>query len=318
MGFEIIDIRRFVAQDFAPLLDAESHAWREGLRWDFTSSARVVSTCLQEKRLSGYALVFQGKVQGYCFFFYDGEKGLIGDLFVDPSSAGLEQALRLLEHVIETLLATPGLRRVEAQLPHFGFEQLEPCFHTSHFEGYRRRFMALSLLHGPLAHAKRGSSSLNDFLIVPWERKHDHEAAELVYDTYCNHVDTIINDQYGSLAGATRLIENIIHQHGCGEYLPHLSHVALHRSSQRLAGILAVTAVLPDTAHIPQVAIARPFQGCGLGTLLMELSFEDLARQGYQQVSLTVTDQNAGALRLYERLGFETFRTFGAFVFNRS
>jgi ribosomal protein S18 acetylase RimI-like enzyme len=50
---------------------------------------------------------------------------------------------------------------------------------------------------------------------------------------------------------------------------------------------------------------------------LLEAAFNDLARAGYQRVSLTVTDTNAGALRLYERLGFKTFRTFGAFVFNR-
>jgi ribosomal protein S18 acetylase RimI-like enzyme len=49
----------------------------------------------------------------------------------------------------------------------------------------------------------------------------------------------------------------------------------------------------------------------------LESAFNDLVRAGYQRVSLTVTDTNAGALRLYERLGFKTFRTFGAFVFNR-
>jgi ribosomal protein S18 acetylase RimI-like enzyme len=50
----------------------------------------------------------------------------------------------------------------------------------------------------------------------------------------------------------------------------------------------------------------------------LESAFNDLARAGYQRVSLTVTDANSGAFRLYERLGFKTFRTFGAFVFNRT
>ena len=48
----------------------------------------------------------------------------------------------------------------------------------------------------------------------------------------------------------------------------------------------------------------------------MEAAFQDLAREGFEQVTLTVTDANAGAVRLYQRLGFETFKTFGAFIYN--
>jgi ribosomal protein S18 acetylase RimI-like enzyme len=49
----------------------------------------------------------------------------------------------------------------------------------------------------------------------------------------------------------------------------------------------------------------------------MEAAFRDLAREGFKEVTLTVTDANAGAVRLYERIGFETFKTFGAFVYSR-
>lgn len=324
MTYEIIDIRRFEAQAFVPLLDAESCAWSDGLRWDFGPSARIVSTCLREKRLAGYALIFEGKVRGYCFFFYDGEKGLIGDLFLDSSVAGIDHAHRLLNHVIETLLGTPGVRRVEAQLPHFSFEALEPCFCSHGFRAYLRRFMAHPLGNSrppsaisSLSVAAKASADPDSFVVLPWERQYDHEAAELLHHTYRNHVDAGINDQYSSLAGTTRLIENIVLQQGCGEYLPRISRVAIHRPSQKLAGLLAVTAVRPRTAHIPQVAVPPPFQGCGLGTLLMESAFQDLTCQGYQEISLTVTDANAAAVRLYERLGFKTFREFGAFAYQR-
>lgn len=321
---EIIDIRRFEAHAFVPLLEVESRVWSSELRWDFGPSARVISNCLRDKRLAGYALVSEGKIQGYCFFFYDGEKGLIGDLFLDPSAAGVDSALRLLDHVIETLLGTPGVRRVEAQLPHFRFEALEPCFRAHGFQGYLRRFMARRL-GNPLppsaapssSGAAQGSRAPEGFSILSWERLHDREAAKTLYETYRNHVDAGINDQYSSLAGTTRLIENIVLQQGCGECLPRISRVAIHWPSQQLAGLLAVTAVRPRTAHIPQVAIPPPFQGRGLGTVLMESAFQDLTRQGYEEISLTVTDANIGAVRLYERLGFTTFREFGAFVYQR-
>jgi ribosomal protein S18 acetylase RimI-like enzyme len=96
-----------------------------------------------------------------------------------------------------------------------------------------------------------------------------------------------------------------------------VSKVAVHRQSHKLGGVLTVTSVRSDTAHIPQIAVARTLQGCGLGTALLESAFSDLVKAGYQRVSLTVTDLNVRALQLYERLGFRTFRNFGAFVFNR-
>ncbi len=326
VNFEIIDIRRFEAQDFAALLETEAAAWRQDLRWDFTSSMRVITNCLREKRLLGYALVDRGRIRGYCFYFYDGEKGLIGDLFVENASVTLDDARRLLGHVVETMVATPGLRRVEAQLPHFSYEQLDPCFGALSFVGYRRRFMALDLgraaphaaAGGSLSGAWPENGAAEEFLIVPWERRYDREAAEILFETYRLHVDAVINDQYGSVAGTTRLIENIVHHQGCGEYLPKVSRVAIHAGSQCIAGLLAITALRPRTAHIPQIAVARPFQGRGIGTLLMSTAFQELVARGYSEISLTVTDDNAGAVRLYERLGFETFRNFGAFVFNRS
>jgi ribosomal protein S18 acetylase RimI-like enzyme len=326
VGSEIIDIRHFEVSEFSELLDAESRAWNGELYWDFTSSARVISTCLREKRLSGYALVLDGVVRGYCFFFCDGEKGLMGDLFVSPAPAGLDQVLELLEHANETLLATPGLRRVEAQLPHYTFEDLESNFTSWKYSGFRRRFMALFLPEwqphassgsGPSDPTRRATASLDEFRITPCDKKYAREAAELLFAAYHNHVDAAINDQYSSLAGATRLLDNIVHHQGCGEFLEQVSKVAIHRRTRKLAGVLTVTAVRSDTAHIPQIAIARTLQGIGLGTALLESAFNELARAGYQRVSLTVTDANPGALRLYERLGFKTFRTFGAFVFNR-
>ncbi len=327
MGVETIDVNLFEAGEFRRLLEAESRVWHDELRWDFTGSAQLISSCLEERRVSGYALVADGRITGYCLYFYDGEKGVIGDLFVEHASVGLDGARTLLKRAVDDLLKTPGLQRVEAQLPHFSFEKLEPCFRERCFESYRRRFMAARLTNRPsggespsagrAASAREGRSGSEDFLIQPWERRHDREAAQLLDATYSRHVDTLINDQYATFEGTSRLVENIVHHRGCGEYLPQQSLVAIHRSSQKLAALLALTAVRPRTAHIPQIAVANQFQGSGLGTAMMGFSFQELAGQGYEEVSLTVTDLNAGAVRLYERLGFETFRTFGAFAWNR-
>jgi len=322
LPFEIIDIRRFEAKDFSDLLNAESLAWNEKLRWDFTASLQIINSCLREKRLSGYALLAESKIRGYCFFFYDGEKGLVGDLFVDPGLPGLDHACQLLDHAVETLLGTPGLRRVEAQLPHYKLEELEAGLHARQFQSYLRRFMSLPLDNLPVGKELPASPSnaadpslLANLRVMPWEGSFDQAAAELLYHTYQGHVDADINDQYASVSGTTRLVENIVHHEGCGEFLPRLSRLAVHQPTRQLAGILAATCIRPHTAHVPQVAVGVPFQGRGVGSLLMNSAFRDLAREGFKEVTLTVTDQNAGAVRLYERVGFQTFKTFGAFVY---
>jgi ribosomal protein S18 acetylase RimI-like enzyme len=323
LGFEIIDIRRFEPKEFANLLEAESLAWKDTLRWDFAASTRVISACLRDKRLSGYALAGEEGIRGYCFFFYDGDKGIIGDLFVDPELAGLGREHKLLEHALETLLATPGLRRIEAQLPHYERVDLESCFQLPRFQGFQRRFMSVSLASlrrvveaGPPHEPNEDNARWDENIkLIPWDKRFHDEAAEMLYQSYRGHVDATINYQYGSVLGTTRLIENIVYHQGCGDFLERVSRMAVHRSTQELAGILTVTRVLARTAHIPQVGVGPQFQGLGVGTALMEEAFQDLAEDGYEQVTLTVTDANAGALQLYQRLGFETFKTFGAFIY---
>jgi ribosomal protein S18 acetylase RimI-like enzyme len=323
LGFEIIDIRRFEPKEFSNLLEAESRAWNDTLHWDFDASARIINACLRDKRLSGYSLVGEGQIRGYCFFFYDGEKGIIGDLFVHPELGGLGHERELLEHALETLVGTPGLRRIEAQLPHYECEELESCFLSRQFRSFRRRFMSLSLEGRRRAAGEEPRSDpatehpwvREGIELIPWQRRFNDDAAEMLFQAYRQHVDALINDQYASVMGATRLIENIFHNQGCGEFLTRVSRMAVNRPTQQLAGILTVTSVRARTAHIPQVGVGPSFQGLGVGTALMEAAFHDLAEEGFEQVTLTVTDDNAGAVRLYQRLGFETFKTFGAFIY---
>jgi len=325
LEFEIIDIRRFEPKDFSNLLEAEACAWNDRMRWDFAASTRVINACLREKRLSGYALTGEGMIRGYCFFFYDGEKGIIGDLYLHPDAEGHGHEYELLEHALETLLGTPGLQRIEAQLPHYEREELESCFRSHGFQSFLRRFMALSLVgrqreagaSPPFETAAEKTWMREGVELIPWDRRFHDEAADLLYQSYRHHVDAAINDQYNSVMGATRLIENIFRNQGCGDFLTGVSRLAVHRPTQRLAGILTVTSVRAQTAHIPQVGVSPPFQGLGIGTALMDAAFQDLAQEGFEQVTLTVTDANAGAVRLYQRLGFETFKTFGAFIYSK-
>jgi ribosomal protein S18 acetylase RimI-like enzyme len=325
LGSRIVDVRQLRAQQFQPLLQAESRAWLEDLHWDYAPSSALISSYLEEKRLSGFALLEDDLARGYCLYFREGSKGLIGSLFVQSEDSRPGCAVDLLGKVIDALAGFVDVRRIEAQLPHFSIDQIGPYFRSRAFQTYLRQFMTFRLGAGP-ASGEKGASEAEpswqmatpgDFFFRPWERRYDREAAQLLHHVYRNHIDAAVNDQYCTLPGATRLVESIVRHRGCGDYLQQASIAAIQRSTGKLAGILGLTAVRPGTAHIPQIAVATSFQGIGLGGAMLRAAFEKLARSGYAETSLTVTALNSGAVRLYERLGFRTFREFGAFVWNR-
>jgi ribosomal protein S18 acetylase RimI-like enzyme len=317
---EIVNILDVEPAALRPLLEAESRAWETELHWDYSASSRLISTWLEERRLSGYTLRSDGKIRGFCFYFLEGPRAHIADLFIEPNQAELMYAKQLLDRVLRHLLTSPQTHRVEAQLPHFSFESLAPWFRIHCFEGYIREFMAVPLSTSNTAESiasETSSRSKGDFEIAPWERCHDRQAAELLYHAYHHHVDAAINEQYASLAGVSRLLENVVYHHGCGEFLGQASFVAFHRPTRKLAGILGATRVRRETAHLPQIAVGVEFQGAGVGTALLRRGLNHLQCQGFREVSLTATSLNHGAIRLYQRLGFRTFRAFGAFVWQR-
>jgi ribosomal protein S18 acetylase RimI-like enzyme len=326
LGSRIVDVRKLRAQQFQPLLQAESRAWLEDLHWDYAPSAGLISSFLDEKRLAGFVLVEDDLARGYCLYFREGSKGLIGTLFVEPGDSRTAAAVDLAGRAIDALVRFVDVRRIEAQLPHFSPGQIGPYFRSRAFQTYLRQFMTFRLgtsaVNRPDSVVPAGllqqKEMPGDFVFQPWERRHDREAAQLLHQVYQNHIDAVVNDQYCSLAGARHLVESIVRNRGCGDYLQQVSIAAVHRSTGKLAGILGLTAVRPGTAHIPQVAVATGYQGIGLGSAMLRTSFEKLTRAGFAEVSLTVTTLNSGAVRLYERVGFRTFREFGAFVWTRS
>jgi hypothetical protein len=66
--------------------------------------------------LNGCALLMNGHPVGYCYFVSEERKGLIGDLYVMHEFFSVENEERLLEYVVDTLVKTPFVRRIESQL----------------------------------------------------------------------------------------------------------------------------------------------------------------------------------------------------------
>jgi ribosomal protein S18 acetylase RimI-like enzyme len=313
LQLEILDLRHFQARDLVPLLEEESRVWDSQLRWDFHASSEIVRRYVDMRALNGFALLDGRLLVGYCYYVQEDHKVLIGDLFVSQAYRSPENQHRLLRHTVETAQHTPGVRRIEAQLMMLESDSVHRLYPPHQLAVFERNFM----LAPGIASVPRewfGPPPPPDLIVERWTEQHLDEAAELIARSYELHVDSHINDQYRSVAGARRFLHNIIQYPGCGVFHAPAAMMALSPGSRRICGISLTSLVAARVGHITQICVAPERRGQGIGSELLWRSARAFAERGCNAVSLTVTASNHGAIRLYERIGFRTIRRFRAYV----
>lgn len=314
---EIIDLRHFTSADLRPLLEEEKEVWSNLLLWDYGPSADMILRYVDARILPGYAAVERGLLHGYSFFVYEGNKGVIGDLFVtgEKSRAHAENPteVRLVTHVVETLQQSPGVRRIEAQLLVHESSALARPFQEEGFQRFPRLFMALPLKNGA------GFPAAPDVLppeieIRRWSDQDYQSAASLITACYRGHVDSDINDQYRSIQGALRFLNNIVRFPGCGTFDAGASFLAFDRRSRTPIGLILCSRVKHDVGHVTQLCVLADYRGQHVGRMLLAATSRELRRRSFQLLSLTVTEANRRAVELYKHIGFSVGRVFDAFV----
>jgi ribosomal protein S18 acetylase RimI-like enzyme len=316
----VVDLRKVSAAELAPLLDEEVEAWRASLDWDLHPATDLVRRFIDMQALNGFALLAGARPIGYSYFVRDGKKGLIGDLYVMAKERTQERENALMESTLEALWRSPGVHRVESQLLLFGatraslHEQRRMPF-AQWMQAFPRQFLEVSATHARslLPREPRGAS------IAPWTEARQDEAARLVAAAYRGHVDSDINDQYRSPAGARRFLNNIVQYPGCGTFFAPASYIALEAgrdARSALAGISLASLVSGESGHITQICVAPSQRGRGIGYELLRRSLVSLADQGCSSISLTVTSANSGAVELYDAMGFALRRHFSAYVWD--
>jgi ribosomal protein S18 acetylase RimI-like enzyme len=310
---EILDLRHFSSVDLRSLLEDETNAWSRLLCWDYSGSAEMILRYVDAKILPGYAAVDRGRVFGYSFFVYEGSKGVIGDLYVTngnrlPDPRQVE--IRLLTHVIETLQQSPGIHRVEAQLLAHEANAVSRPFLETGFQRHPRLFMVLNLgKTGPVP-----ISQHPEVEIRPWAEADYQPSAAVITASYRGHVDALINDQYHTLSGSLRFLNNIVRFPGCGVFDPESSFVALERRSKSIVGLILCSRVRKDVGHVTQICVLPDYRGKKIGECLLEATQANLRKRNFSALSLTVTEANHKAVTLYRRLSFDSKRIFDAFV----
>jgi ribosomal protein S18 acetylase RimI-like enzyme len=257
--------------------------------------------------------MLHGKAIGYTYHVAEDRKGLIGDLYLLEEYSTLENENRLIGAAFNNLADLPGVTRIECQLMMLRapYRRLLPGADKA--EIYERNFMAIDLDLVPGLPSGRAAERLT---LQNWSEERQDDAARLIASAYEGHIDSRINDQYRSAAGARRFLLNIVQYPGCGSFFPPASFFAYERSTGKMAGVSLASLVANDVGHITQICVAPSYSGQGIGYEMMRRSLESLHRHGCRKTSLTVTTANTGAIRLYERMGFATRRRFAAYVWS--
>lgn len=321
-SIEILDLRHFAAALIRPVIEAEGELWRRRLHWDYRTSAKLLMQYLDSHSLPGYAALEAEKVVGYAFCVYEETKAIVGDVFaVDglPSAPGgnaVAPAVEttLLKHLFETLLNSPQVNRVESQLLLHPSGAHAEIFRANHFRIFRRLFM-VQRVQGTSSHIR---ITLPDELEVRvWRDDDINSASRLIAEAYRGHPDSLINDQYCSVHGSLRFLNNIVRYSGCGQFSPQASHVVVHKPSRELIALILGSRVSSQSGHITQVCVHPNYRRIGLARMLLSAAADCFIRQGAEEISLTVTEANNHAIDLYKDNGYTCAHVFDAAVWVR-
>ena len=124
---------------------------------------------------------------------------------------------------------------------------------------FERNFMRLDLGRAPL----REGRVRHPMFIEKWSDHYQDAAAQLIAAAYTGHIDSRINDQYRSAAGARRFLYNIVQYPGCGAFYRPASYAAFEAASGRLCGISLASLVAAGVR--PHHADLRFARGAGNG-----------------------------------------------------
>src|SRR5580704_15957135 len=209
----VVELRHLRGGDLDMLLEEETQAWRETLDWDFRGSANLVRRFLEIQALNGFALLINGYPAGYCYYVAEERKGLIGDLYVLKDYLNVENEERLLTTVVDGLMKMQYIRRIESQLMMLRTGAAMALPGRRFLRAHARNFMEIST---DVAERLREGRPTQPVWFDSWSERKQDEAATLIASAYQGHIDSDINDQYRSPAGARRFLMNIVQFPGCG------------------------------------------------------------------------------------------------------
>jgi ribosomal protein S18 acetylase RimI-like enzyme len=234
---------------------------------------------------------------------------VICNLAVSPVCSTIAAGEALLKASIDAMRGK-GVRRIESPFVSFGCPWLVPAFERQGFRTYWRECLRMELRQPSGLIKPRAPVQ-----VEPWRRSHLHEAAAVMQAAYDGGVDAEIHQQYRSIDGCRVVLDNILHQGGCGIPVEEASAMASRRGCG--VGFVVVAEVAPRQAHLTQIAVVPEYQGTGVGQFLLHYSVSRLAERQFDTLSLIVSRANDRALRFYQANGFRSVLAFPVFAWEQ-
>lgn len=147
------------------------------------------------------------------------------------------------------------------------------------------------------------------YRFVAWNDALVDVHARAKYRSFRDEIDAVVFPCLGNLEGCRRLMREIRNKPG---FLPSATWLVAYGGSAedlQWCGTIQGVAERGGVGSIQNVGVTPGHRGLGLGTALIERALEGFRRYGLGDASLEVTADNAGAVRLYQRLGFRKART---------
>ncbi|MBN2024761.1 MAG: GNAT family N-acetyltransferase [Pirellulales bacterium] len=173
----------------------------------------------------------------------------------------------------------------------------------TYFKRYR---MEINLSGRPLPKARPPDG----YRLLAWDSVLLDAHARVKYLSFRDEIDAHVFPCLGELDGCTRLMREIAAKPG---FLPGATWLAVFDGSEHgeseFCGTIQGIRARDGIGSVQNLGIVPSHRDRGVGTTLLQAALLGFRRAGLNVVSLEVTAENAGAIRLYRRWGFSTVKT---------
>ena len=304
---DFVNLSEIRSSEIIHLWDREISFYRTVLDWDVSHAIRGLKQALAHGQLYGKGVRSGGSLCAYYCYAIDGGRAVISGLGVSHPSFGKEVTKAILEDVVKHI-GNFSVRRIESQFIGFDIPGLVECFEAEGFKTNSREFLRIPLPSSKLSHYMNRSICVKPFNSLSLE-----EMATLLHNSHAGLVDSEINELYATRQGCKTLLDDIVNQRGCGNFLSEASSIAAINGVDRAGGFAIVSLIGNGHGHLAQLAVAPEFQQQGVGRLLLDCTLAKCAELGLGMLSLMVSSRNKRAMNLYHRAGFETVYRFPVF-----
>lgn len=307
----VVSLSKVNCEELEEIFRQEIRYWQDELLWDHHPAVALIKKYMSSRSLSGFAVTADaGAFSGYSYYIINEPVAYIGSIYVRSEDATAETYAKLLSKILHSLRSKEKVQRIESQIFAFNCD-LAPLFQQHGFTATKRYFLSLAL--DDLPEEEETEIRTSGYRVARWERRFFFPAAEVIHDAYRGSPDCQLCHDYQSRQGCIRLLRNLVENPGCGSFTSATSYIGFDTAG-RVCAVLVSSKIGPATGMVAQISVRKDCQRKGLGSLLLRTYFKKAKKSGLKRVSLSVSEENQGALQLYLRLGFQKTKDFHAFV----